>query len=260
MSADAQRLLKRPLGLVVFLVLWELVSRSGLVSADYLPPLAVIGSELVNMLGSDKFLFHLFTTWQRVLVGLTMAIAIGFALAVVAGRFAVVRRMLEPLVEMLRALPPPALVPLMIFPFGIGPQLFYFIVVFGSLWPVYINAANALATAEPVQVNTARSFGYSDGEILARVRLPAALPEIFTGIRLSAGIALLATIAGEMLVGDRGIGYLLYNAGFSMLMAQMYAIMFVIGISGILLNIVVALIGRYFIGWQARWSAIGDST
>ena len=98
---------------------------------------------------------------------------------------------------------PQAIVPISIFIFGLGPQLYLFIIAFSALWPIYINAANALSAPEPVQVASAASMGYNDREILLRVRLPAAMPEIFTGIRLGAGIAL-GAVASEMLAAGSG--------------------------------------------------------
>ena len=87
---------------------------------------------------------------------------------------------------------------------GIGTQLFMFIIAFASVWSIYINAANALVAAEPEQMMTARCFGYSDWEITARLRLPAPLPEIVTRVGIGARVALLATIAVEILAGHLG--------------------------------------------------------
>ncbi|GAB4356751.1 MAG: ABC transporter permease [Oricola sp.] len=249
--------LRRPVGFLVFLAVWDLISATGLVSPDYMPRLATIGGALADFLASAQFWDNFAATVQRMLTGLLCAVAIALAIAIVAGRYPLARRALEPSADILRSLPPPALVPLLIFVLGIGPGLFYFVVVYGCMWPAYVSAANALATAEPVQVNTARSFGMSDWQIMWQIRLPAAWPEIFTGIRLSAGISLLATVATEMLVGGKGLGALIYNAGFSLLWGDMYALMFIIGVLGILLNGVVAAIRWPLAGWQSRHAATG---
>ena len=109
-----------------------------------------------------------------------------------------------------------------------------------------------------MQINTARALGYGPSQILLQVRIPAALPEIMTGVQLSAGIALLATVATEMLVGGSGIGYLVYDAGFSSLMPQMFALMVVDGVCGLMLGSAVAAQSRRLVGWQTHWSAMGD--
>jgi len=160
---------------------------------------------------------------------------------------------------MLRVLLPPAIVPISIFAFGIGPGLFLFIIAFASFWPIYMNAANALQASEPVQLLTGRSLGYSRWEILLRLRLPAALPEIVTGIRVGAGIALLATVAAEMLAGQSGLGFLLYDAAFTLRTADMFAIMVVIGVLGLLFNALVRQASRLVIGWHLAMTALGGS-
>lgn len=248
---------RRPLGLLVFLVLWQVISISGLVSSEFMPGLGTIGAAVFDFLGRAEFWQSFSATVQRMVFGLIVAVLLALLLAVVAGRYPLVRRMLLPITDILRSLPPPALVPLLIFVLGIGPQLFYFIVIYGCMWPTYISASNALATAEPVQVNTGRSFGLSNWQIMWQIRVPAALPEVFTGIRLSAGISLLATVATEMLVGGTGLGALIFDAGFSLLWGDMYALMFVIGVLGILMNQAVHLIRQPLAGWQSQYSAMG---
>ena len=208
---------KRALGIGLALLSWQALAWSRVVPADYFPGLPAIAAAEWGSLRSAGFLANFGTTTVRAVGGPAIAILIGLCLAIVAGRYRLVRRMLGPLVDMLRVLPPPAIVPISIFVLGIGNQLFMFIIAFASLWPIYINAANALAVAEPVQMMTARCFGYSDWGILVRVRLPAALPEIMSyGIRIGTGVALLATIAAEMLAGQSGLGFLLYDAAFSL--------------------------------------------
>jgi NitT/TauT family transport system permease protein len=252
-------LLRRFTGLAVFMILWQLVSDSGLVPQKFVPSLRDIGAHVVSLLSSTDFYTSLYATLARSMIGLLIAVAVSLGLAFIAGHFPLVRRALEPLVDILRSLPPPVLVPLLIFVIGIGPELLYFVVIFGSMWPTYISASSAFATVEPVQVNTARSLGLGSWQIMWQVRLPAAMPEIFTGIRLSASISVLSTVASEMILGRDGLGALIYNTGFSMLWSEMYALLFVIGIIGIVMNALVILLHWQFSGWSIRYSAMGNA-
>ena len=154
MTANLLAIAKRALGIALALLCWQALAWSGAVPADYFPGLPAIAAAAWGLLGSAEFLAGLGTTAVRAFAGLAIAIVIGLALAIVAGRYRLVRRMLGPAVDMLRVLPPPAIVPISIFVLGIGAQLFMFIIAFASLWPIYINAANALAAAEPVQMMT----------------------------------------------------------------------------------------------------------
>jgi ABC-type nitrate/sulfonate/bicarbonate transport system permease component len=249
---------KRVLGIGLALLCWQALAWFGAAPAEYFPGLSAIAAAEWDLLHSAGFLVSLGTTTMRAVAGLAIAILIGLAAATVAGRYRLVHRMLGPVVGMLRALPPPAIVPISIFVLGIGTQLFMFIIAFASLWPIYINAANALAAAEPVQMMTARCFGYTDWEILVRVRLPAALPEMMTGIRIGAGVALLATIAAEMLAGQSGLGYLLYDAAFSLRTPEMFAIMATTGALGLLFNTLVRQGSRGVVGWHIAMTALAE--
>lgn len=248
-------------GLAIFFLIWDLVSAFNIVSSDYMPRLSMIGAALLHFFALPEFWASVLATILRALQSFFFAVILALAIAGLAGRYPIVRRALGPITDILRSLPPPALVPLLILAVGITPKLFFFVGVYGCMWPTYISASNALATAEPVQVNTAKSFGLSDWQILRQIRIPAALPEVFTGIRLSAGISLLAAVATEMLVGGNvGLGALIYNTGFSLLWDQMYALMIVIGVIGILFNVGVSAIRWPLAGWQTRYAQMGAMT
>lgn len=245
-------------GLLIFLCIWEVVSRAELVPSDYLPPVTAIVVAMFDEMGSPDFLNSLLTTWVRTLCGLGIALVLGLGLALLSGSSAFIRRMLGPFSDMLRVLPPPAIVPISIFIFGLGPPLYLFIISFSALWPIYINAANALSAPDPVQLASVASIGYGDKEIMLKVRLPAAMPEILTGIRLGSSVALLAAVASEMLAASSGLGALLFDAGFALRVKDMFAIMFFIGISGILLNVCVGVIRGRVISWHIALAALGD--
>jgi ABC-type nitrate/sulfonate/bicarbonate transport system permease component len=249
---------KTALGIALALSGWQALAWWGGLPAEYFPGLAGIAVAGWNLVRSPDFLLQVSTTSLRAVSGLTVALTIGLSTAIAAGRYRLLRRMLGPAVDMLRVLPPPAIVPISIFVLGIGAQLFLFIIAFASLWPIYINAANALAAAEPVQMLTGRCLGYSDWEILLRLRLPAALPEIVTGIRISAGVALLATIAAEMLAGQSGLGFLLYDAAFSLRTPDMFAIMATTGVLGLLFSALVRQASRLVVGWHLAMTALTE--
>lgn len=251
---------KRLLGLILFFLIWQAIAVSRFVPADYFPAVPAVARALRDMVATQDFWAGCGMTCIRLFSGLAIAIVLGLGLALLTARSALLRRMLNPLVEMMRVLPPPALVPITIYALGLGPRMFLFIIVNSAIWPIYINAANALAGTEPLQMLTGRAYGYSPFEILCRLQLPAALPEIFTGIRIAAGFALLATIAAEMLAGTDGLGYQLYSAGFSLETAQMFALMFVIGLLGVVIQGATILGRRLLIGWHAALAATAQPT
>lgn len=251
--------LKPVLGLALFAFVWEVVAASRLVPTDYFPTVQTIARALIELIGSRDFWMNVAATCLRLFAGFTLAVLLGLALALVCFRVKLIGRMLEPVVEILRVLPPPALAPIAIYALGLGPRMFLFLIVNAALWPIYINAGNALSGVEPLQLLTGRAYGYSRLECLILLQFPAALPQIFTGLRIAAGFALLATIAAEMLAGTDGLGYQLYEAGFSLRTPQMFALMFAIGLLGILLQLGIGLCRRAFVDWHDALAAMGQA-
>ena len=143
-------LLRGSLSILGFLALWEIAARSGLVPTDYFPAPLLVGETLVAEIGRGEIVSAFVATFLRALIGATAASLLAIAMALLAARYAIVRRAFDPIAEFLRPLPPAALVPLAIFFLGLGWKLYGFILVFACFWPVYLNAAQALAaTPQP---------------------------------------------------------------------------------------------------------------
>lgn len=255
MNAGAKRLAS----VALVLLSWEAVARSGIVPRAYFPPVIDILSAGATMIGTGELLNAEFQTLARALGGLLLTVALGLGSALVAARFRLVARAIAPIVEVMRSIPPAALVPLAIFALGLTPVLFIGIIVFAGFSTVYLTALHGINSTEPVQVNVARTLGYSRLQTLFVVQLPAAWPSVFTGIRVAAGSALIASIASEMLAGKDGLGFLLFDTAFSLRTSEMYSVMLVAALNGILFNAIVMASRRPFADWQDRLSRIGET-
>ena len=251
--------IKKLFSVVLFLSLWEIFARLELVPIAYFPPVSRIFLAGWEMLLSGELLEAEVHTLVRALTGGVLSIILGLLMALLGTRYELLARMWSPLVEIVRSLPPAAIVPLAIFALGLTPTLFISIVVFAGVTTVYLPALHALVNTEPVQIHVARTLGYSRMQTLFKVRLPAAWPEIFTGIRVTAGVALIAAVASEMLAGKDGLGFLLFDTAFSLRISEMFAAMFVAALNGILLNQLVVWLRRPFAGWQDKLGAMGDA-
>ncbi len=232
------------------LLVWQAVVLASGIPAEYLPGVPTIFHALRAELGDGEFWRGEGLTMARAGGGLLLAIITGIGTALLSARHRMIERALSPLVQLLISLPPAALVPLSIFAFGLGVALFAFIIWFACVWTIYLSAVNALKAGEPIQVQVARTFGYGGWAILLRVRLPAALPEIFTGIRIAAAISLMAAVAAEMLAGRDGLGFMLYDAAFSLRIPEMFALLAVAGLDGVLLNAAILRLRRAAAGWH----------
>ena len=237
-------------GIVMLAVIWELVSRLGILPSEFFPPLTTVFVKLYHAIVSGEVLQAEWLTLARASSGALIAACIGISLAILTSTFRTCDALFAPIAEFLRPLPPAALIPISIFFLGIGPGLFLFTIVLAAVWPIYINATNALRSVDRTLIETGRSFGCGRWTTLWQIRLPNAMPEIITGMRISVGIALLATVVVEMLAGRGGIGYLLFETAFSLRVAEMFGIMIVAGLNGILLNFLVVKLGRLFADWH----------
>ena len=249
----------RPLaGLAALLLLWQAVVLSGRIPEDYLPGVPSIARSMWAMFGAADFWRNEGLTLLRATAGLVLAAASGIGAALLGARFRFVRRALSPLVQVMLSLPPVALVPLSIFALGLGLPLFLFIIWFACVWTIYAAADRALQACEPVQLHMGRSLGYGPWALLWQVRLPAALPQIASGLRIAAAGSLMAAVAAEMLAGRDGLGFMLYDAAFTLRIAEMFALLAVTGLNGVLLNAVVLRLRRRLAGWHDSLAAMAE--
>ena len=144
--------------------------------------------------------------------------------------------------DVLQPIPPAAFVPMAVFMLGLGAKLYAFVIILVTVWPPYLNGVAALSGVGAVQLNTGRMFGLSNWGLLWRIKLPAALPEIFTGIRYAATISLIAVIVSEMLAGRDGIGFMIFKKAFALRTPEVFGLMFLVGLNGVLLNGLVNLL------------------
>lgn len=250
----------RPLiGFGVALLIWQAIAAVGVFPRDYFPGIPAIVAAFWGLLMDPAFWHQEWLSLGRLIPGLVSAVVSGMAVAIIGARYTIVRKALAPLVQILVSLPPAALVPLAIFALGLEWRLFLFIIWFSGVWAVYLATANALSASEPVQMHAARSFGYGESELLFRVQLPAAVPEAFTGIRLAAAACMMATIAAEMLAGSNGLGFMLYDAAFSLQTPSTFALLFIVGIHGLLLNRAALALRSVFAGWQDQLTRMAES-
>lgn len=237
-------------------LLWEAVAWAGFVPAEYFPPPHEVALVLGRTLASGELSAAWALTFARALAGLAGATAIALAVALLTARYPLARRAFDPVAEFFRPLPPAALVPVSIFFLGLGWKLYAFILVFTCFWPVYLNAAAGLAAVPRVQLATAASFGYREWALLVSVRLPAALPEVFIGVRLAAAVSLIATFVAEMLAGRDGLGFTMAEAAFTLRIPETFACLVVAMVSGIAMNALVVAARRAACGWHERLAAL----
>lgn len=194
---------------------------SGAVPRASLPsPMSVIQAWWVWIFGPVTSLGWYSGTWgpylllslRRVLAGFAIAAAAGVGLGVLIGWYAVMEDLFDGLINFLRAVPMTAWVPFAVFFFGIHESAAVFLIAFGAFFPIVVNASAGARQTPRILIRAARMLGTRPRELLLRVVLPAALPAIFTGLRVGLGLAWVLVIVAEMLAVQGGLGYALWSA------------------------------------------------
>jgi ABC-type nitrate/sulfonate/bicarbonate transport system permease component len=236
----------------ILIVLWQLVASTGSVSPKYFPGVDRIASGLYAMLVSGELSANGTLTFLRALAGLVGATLLGIVLALASDLSPVFRKGFRPVAEALQSIPPAALVPMAVFSLGLGWKLYAFVIVLVTVWPPYFNGVAALAAVSPVQLATGRMLGLGRLGLLWQIKLPAALPEIFAGVRYATTISVIAVIVAEMLAGRDGIGFMLFKKAFALRTAEVFALMLVTALGGVVLNSLVAGARWLLTGWHIR--------
>lgn len=238
----------------LLLVLWQL-SAGRWVSSPNWPPVSQVAKSLVEGFASGE-LFEVFgSSLYRMLAGYVIgslaALAVGLAMASTRLAFAA----LEPAVELLRPIPIPAIIPPLILLLGIDDAMKIFIVAFSAFFPVLVNTIAGVRAVDRVSIDVARTLGIGRLRIALRVVLPAALPYILAGMRVSLALALIVTVVAEMIAGSGGIGYYIMTMQYALRASDMYAAIFVLAALGYVLNRGFLAVERRALHWYHREQA-----
>lgn len=238
-----------------FFALWELLTRTGMVNAYFLPPVSEILRSLYELIASLEILRHAGITLRRVCMGYALGSLAGYALGFACGTRPRLYTLLEFTVEFLRPMPSVALIPIGILFLGLGDALNAAIIGWACSWPVFINTMDGVRGVDPVQIQTARTFGLGRAAILRRVVAPASLPHVFTGLRVGLGIAVAVVVITEMVASGEGLGAFILNTSISYRVPQMYAGILVVGVFGYLLNRAFLALENVVLAWHCGMTA-----
>ncbi len=240
---------------VALLVAWEASVRTGFVQSSNWPAFSVVLQALFDGVLDGELLSVILSTLGRMIQGLALGIAIGVPLGflIALSRFA--RLLLLPSVDVLRTIPVPAIIPPLIFLLGVDDALKLFAIAFATVFPIAINTIAGVTSIDKLYKQVGQTFGTPPRMMFFRITLPAALPFILAGLRISIGYALIVTVVAEMIAGQQGVGFFLINAQFAMRASDMYAAV-------ILLAVIAYGLNWLFVRWEARvlrWDRLGDS-
>ncbi|MFD7708743.1 ABC transporter permease [Streptomyces sp. NPDC059785] len=237
-------------GFAGFLVLAEAVPRLGLVDEKYFPPADRIAGALGGEIADGAFWTALGDTLTGWALGLAIAVSAGVVIGVVVSVVPYLREATASTVEFLRPIPSVALIPLAVLLYGTELRSVLLLVVYASFWQVLIQVLYGVRDVDPVAEETARSYGLGTWARVRHVLWPTALPYVMTGVRLAAAVALILAVTAELVIGAPGLGARIAVAQTSQAVPEMYALVVVTGLLGLLINVGARTVERRALAWH----------
>ena len=241
---------------LALLAIWHLATAGR--PASLIPPPYDVWLELRDLafggINDDAYsgtlLTHMLASVSRVYGGFALALIVALPLGMLIGRVPLVRQLVDPTIQLLRPVPVTAWLPLAMIIFGLGPRSAFFLVFLGAFYPILVNTIFGVRSVEPRLFEAASMLGCRDSAQFFRVVLPAALPSIFTGMRLGLGFAWVVIVVGEMTGVQTGLGAIIMEARQLSRTEIVISGMVVIGVLGFLSDQLVMLIGRRLLAWS----------
>jgi ABC-type nitrate/sulfonate/bicarbonate transport system permease component len=240
--------------LIALLLLFWQFSAMYLVTSPTWPSITRIIAAWFENLIDGTLALHLLATFWRQMLGYGLAIVLGITLGLVMGYYRVFYNLFEPIVEVLRPIPGPAYLPVLVLFVGIGHEMKVVLIMVASLFPILLNTYSGVRSIDRVQFDTARTLGLTTLQTFRELVIPAAAPQILTGMRISLAISLILAILSEMIVSNDGLGYFVLLSQRTFKVPEMYAGIFTLAIFGYALNRIFLLMEASVIRWHQESS------
>jgi NitT/TauT family transport system permease protein len=240
----------RYLPLLLLGVVWELAARLELVSSTALPPLSEVIRAWIDLLKDGDLVTNGLSSLYRAFAGLGLAIVVGATLGIVMAWWKPVNTLLSPLVEMFYPLPKSALIPVTVIWLGYGDGSKILLIFLGCMLPVTIGAFNGARSSEQALVWSARSMGASRLRMLWDVVVPSAMPEMLNGVRTALALSFILLVASELIVAQKGFGYLIGSLGANGSYDAMYAVVLTVAFLGFAADRIYLVITKRTLAWR----------
>src|SRR5438477_4931922 len=243
-----------PVGLAL---IWELVVWRGWSNGRLLPPPTTVFATIQELMRSGELARHVVATLTRVAAGFGLGVLAGTALGAVSGYWGLARRLLDPTVQALRAIPSLAWVPLFILWLGIFETSKVALIAVGVFFPVYLGVMGAILSVDRKIVEVGRAFRLSGPAMIRRILLPAVLPAYVVALRVGLGLGWMFVVAAELMGASEGLGFLLLDGQQLGKPAQILAAIVIFAILGKATDWLVALAAAPFLRWEDAFRQTG---
>ncbi|TBL75272.1 ABC transporter permease [Paenibacillus thalictri] len=234
----------------LLLIVWQIMGDAGYISPLLFPTPLRIGAAAVTLASSGELLSNLKISIVRVAAGFVIGGGLGLAFGVFVGLYRKTEKALDPTVQMIRMVPHLAIAPLFILWFGIGETAKILLIAKGAFFPLYINTFLGIRNVDNKLFDVTRVLGYSKLKTIVQLVLPAALPNILLGVRLSLGVAWLGLVVAEIMGSTAGIGYLMSDARQFSKTPIVFVGIIIFALFGKLTDSLVRLLERRWLSWR----------
>ncbi|TFL14132.1 ABC transporter permease [Pusillimonas caeni] len=235
--------------LVLIALMWQLCAQYELINPLWFPsPLDTL-RRLQSLVLSGEMIVSVAETLRRMITGFLIACVAGVLAGGAIASSDLLRKLLEPTVEFLRPLPASALVPVVILVLGYSERMIIVVVILGSIWPILLASIHGFRSLDPRLLEVAAVLQMAPLARAIKMQLPNALPHIFSGVRVSISIALIVTVAAEMLSSQPGVGYLMLMGARSFQSTEVFSGILVLGVIGLVTNALLTRLEIFFVSW-----------
>ena len=236
--------------LSLFCIVWEVGSRTGLISNRLIPAPSQVAEAAWELLGDGILLRDIYWSSRRALFGMVLGSVLGIVVGLFTGRVPAVRLLLEPVIQVLRPIPGIAWIPFAILWFGVGEVPKLFIISLGVFFPVWLATHVGVMATRSQYLEAAQSLGLEPHELFYRVVLPAALPTIVTGLRQGLAIAFILVVAAELTGASSGLGNLISQSHLTFRTDRMLVGLALLGVLGALVDFGFSRLARWLVHWD----------
>lgn len=237
---------------VTIVVFWYVFRASGLVNASLIPTPARIAIKFWTSLVQGDLLLNMFMSTQRVFIGVLLGTACAVPVGFLLGWYQTLREFIDPLINFFRALPPIALIPLVIVYFGIGETAKIIILFYAAFFSSAIVMYEGIGQINPLYTRVARTLGATDWEIFSKVIVPLSIPHTLTALRVSLGVGWATLVAAELIAAQTGLGAVIENAASYFKLTTIYMGIICIGFIALLMDYGLRVVTRRLLDWQER--------
>lgn len=237
------------------IVLWYAIRWSGLVNLALIPAPHMIAERFVDLLLHHGLLVDVIASTRRVFLGVILGIAAAVPVGFLLGWYRSARTFADPMVNFFRALPPIALIPLVIVYFGVDEMAKLVILFYAAFFSGVIVMYEGVSQITPLFIRVAQTLGANQSEIFTKVIVPLTVPHILTALRVALGVAWATLVASELIAAQRGLGAMIQNASTYFLLDVIYVGIICIGCIALVMDLILRRISARLLKWQDRASA-----